>query len=428
MRSKNPRAKGFWKDSRGNFASGFAMIVSTICLVTFGGLELAQIVNVKAKLQDAADSAALAAAREISVMGASTAADQTIKRVVNDMFFANSGASISDRNAVVTADYAPEQGVLTVDVTLDANVPPLLRYALKVDKVHAMSQARIAGKPNICVVGLETSGTEAVGVKNNSKLNGMNCGVYANSSSSSAIDVSRGATLSSQFTCSRGGVRGDASSFAPQPVTDCPAIDDPLANRPEPKNADAPCDFKPKTGSPTKVTKPGAIDPGVYCGGLEITVVGKVTANPGTYIIRDGNLKVDSETQFYGRGVSFFLKGKNTNVVFAGKADIDLEAPADGEMAGILLSDARDMNPNTVHVITSASVRRLVGAIYFPKTQLSVDAPGQVAQDSPWTAIIARKLTILQTSQVVLNSNFGATEIPAPAGVQGAAEPIRLIK
>ncbi len=402
----------------------FGLLVGMLGIGAIGSIELASLYNVHSKLQHAADSAALAAAREISVMGMSTGTEQTIKSVVQDMFFANGGKSISTDNTVVTADFAEEQGVLTVNVTLDANVPPLLRYALNVGQVNVTSQVRIAGSPNVCVIALDGNQSRALDSRSTSVLSGRNCGVYVNSGSPTAIAVRDDSRVNALFTCSHGGAEGLLANFSPAPITDCPKIADPLLDRPEPRNASDPCEYNQK-----KVSKvESVIRPGVYCGGIKINARGVVAMTPGTYIIRDGAFEVDGQTALSGKGVTIFLKGTGAVVNFAGNAKIDLEAPTDGEMAGILIFDSRSQNSGNIHKITSNKARRIVGAIYLPNTQLEVDAPAPVGEDSPWTAIIAREIRLIDDSQLVLNTNFDSTDVPAPPGVRGSGEPMSLIK
>ena len=75
-----------------------------------------------------------------------------------------------------------------------------------------------------------------------------------------------------------------------------------------------------------------------------------------------------------------------------------------------------------------AGAERLVGALYFPNTELEVDAPGTVADKSPWTAIIAREVRMLNDSNVVLNTNYGDTNVPVPDGIGGEQTPVRLAR
>ena len=414
----------FLRDLRGNFATGFAIVVSLMVFMAAGAIEVAQIYNVKSSLQAAVDAAALAAAREISVTGtAAKNADATVANVVEDVFGANIGASIVDAGTITKAEYDRKQGLVTVNATLDTTVPPLVRYALKVDKIEAESQAQIVGRPNICVIALESSGDRAVHARNKAVLIGRNCAVYSNSSSPKGVEAESTSAVSATFTCSHGGAAGPLSSYKPEPITDCPKIVDPLKDRPAPAIASAECDF-----TDMKVQASATLNPGVYCGGLKINSQGKVYLNPGIYVMRDGPLDAAGKTELIGSGVGFYLTGPGAVVLLEGNSIINLEAPTSGEMAGILFADSRTQSVSNTHKITSNRAERLVGALYFPNTELEVDAPGTVADKSPWTAIIAREVRMLNDSNVVLNTNYGDTNVPVPDGIGGEQTPVRLAR
>lgn len=412
----------FLRDLRGNFATGFALVISLTVFMAAGAIEVVQIYNVKSSLQAAVDAAALAAAREISVTGsAARNADATVTTVVGDMFSANIGASIVDAGTITKAEYDKKQGLVTVKASLDTSVPPLVRYALKVDRIEAESRAQIVGRPNICVIGLETADDQTVYARDSAVLTGRNCAVYSNSASTKGVEVQAASAITATFTCSHGGAAGPLTSYKPEPITDCPKIVDPLKDRPAPFAASEPCDF-----TDTKIKTTTTIDPGVYCGGLKINSKGKVYLNPGIYIIRDGALQAAGKTELIGSGVGIYLTGPGAVVSLEGNSVINLEAPTSGEMAGILFADARSQSPSNTHKITSNHAERLVGALYFPNTQLEVDAPGTVADESPWTAIIAREVRMLNDSVVVLNTDYSDTTVPVPDGIRGEENPVRL--
>ncbi len=414
-----------WHDKRGNFATITGLLMGVFAIGVVGSIELAQLYNVRSALQNAADAAALAAARELSVTGTTgDSAQATVRKVVGDLFFANTDDRITNQTADVSAAYVPEDGTVTVRVSLDAKAPPLLRYALTVDRVNATSKARIAGRPNVCVVALDKTSSRAIAANDTSVLNGRNCGVYSNSSADNGIMLEAASYIRSLFTCTKGGAAGPVSNYKPGATTDCPAMEDPLSQRPEPANANAACDEK---GLRIRATPKQPLSPGVYCGGLEISGTSVVTFQPGTYIIKDGEFKVVGSAKVIGAGVSFFMTGIGAALKFQGNSAFDLQAPESGDTAGLLFFESRNQSTNEVHRIWTDRAERLVGAIYLPRTTLEVDAPAPVAANSEWTAIIVRKLLMLNASQVVLNSDFAASDVPAPAGIQGTSEPPRLV-
>ncbi len=57
------------------------------------------------------------------------------------------------------------------------------------------------------------------------------------------------------------------------------------------------------------------------------------------------------------------------------------------------------------------------GNIYLPNGRLYVDAEDDVAEDSAYTAIVARKVELSAGPTLHLNTDYGATDIPVPSGI-----------
>ncbi|MCP5081625.1 MAG: hypothetical protein GY948_08005, partial [Alphaproteobacteria bacterium] len=274
-----------------------------------------------------------------------------------------------------------------------------------------------------------------------------------------AIESNSGATLEAGLICSAGGVKGDANSFDPAPVTDCPAFQDPLKNRPEP--AIGSCDYtdfrvgidfkkheeikerqikeaikneteaeaggKGKKKFIEKAEKPAdtskydrsevTLDPGVYCGGLAIRGGIIATFSSGDYIIKDGPLYVTEEASIEGEHVGFFFAGKDSNLYFGPHTTVSLTAPTDGELAGILFFEERFKKKVKPHAILSDGARKLEGTIYLPAGHLYIDADAPIADKSAYTAIIASRLELFAGPHLVLNTDYSATDVPVPEGV-----------
>ena len=64
----------------------------------------------------------------------------------------------------------------------------------------------------------------------------------------------------------------------------------------------------------------------------------------------------------------------------------------------------------------------LTGTIYLSRGQLLVDPNNAVAEDLAYTAIIANRLELTEGPELVLNSDYGATDVPVPAGIQSTAQ------
>src|SRR5581483_4525122 len=217
-------------------------------------------------------------------------------------------------------------------------------------------------------------------------------------------------------------------SCAPTPVTDCPVMPDPLASRPPPP--DAPCNYVAKVVAGSTAT----LQPGVYCGGLVISLGANVTLAPGIYTIQDGPFLVNGNSSLSGQNVSIYMKGLGANLKFDADTTISLTAPKDGPMAGILIYDdptgatallnplisgkyAKLLSTAREHLILSNNARTLLGTIYMPNGRLIIDADKPIADKSAYTVLVVRQLDLYSGPNLILNSDYGASEIPVPPGV-----------
>jgi hypothetical protein len=217
--------------------------------------------------------------------------------------------------------------------------------------------------------------------------------------------------MSAQNIYTAGGYVGAMSSFSPTPVEDARKMDDPLADRPAP--AVTGCDHVDYAVSKGSVT----LTPGSYCGGLTISGKADVTLVSGVYTIKDGPLDVTGKGQISGENVGFYLTGTDATLQFSVGSTVSLTAPKDGVLAGLLFYEDRNSPVGRTHRIGSDNARLLLGTVYLPQGKLTVDANKPVADQSSYTAVIVRTLDLKAGPNLVLNSDYGGTDIPAPAGL-----------
>lgn len=393
-------------------------------------------------LQDAADTAALAATQELSVAlkGASY-----LESVVKSYAFS---AFPENKDLTVTSSII---GSNTVAVTLSLEWSPFFAqyFGADVTPIVAKAKATLVASDKICVLGLMPNVLAGVHLDNKSKLMAKTCGVYSNSTSVAAIRTDGKATGTASTFCASGGYKsyGQASLY-PTPQVDCPVIRDPLANRAKP--AIGSCNWNNLVISASKT-----LSPGTYCGGIQITGTAKVKLNPGVYIIKDGPLLVHDAASFYGKNAGFFLTGPNSIFEFAAGTHIDLAAPETGVLAGLLFYEDQnvdytfDFNPFALegttkaekstsdnriltqmygdeipeelrlHKISSNDANELLGTIYLSKSVLLVDANAAVADESAYTALVVGRLWLREGPTLVLNTDYSVTNVPVPAGLAG---------
>ena len=422
----------FTTDRLGNFAVMVALLAPMLLGVVGGAVDLYVFENHKNQLQNTVDAAVMAAATEAGMKGWSTdAANEVAAYVV--------ASNIADRFAGATFEtkVAIDEVKRTIDVTLSQDHYGyfFLGYFTGSPQISVRAVARAHGQAMLCVVAQAKNGKEVFKISGKSIIKAQGCSAYSNSrhpSGLAAKDVSR---IVTQFSCSVGGYSGKIINFAPLPVTDCPAIGDPLALRaPVMDQAvkSAVCNFtKLQIKKETRT-----LSPGTYCGGLEITDGSEVTLEPGIYVIKDGVLKLDKRASLSGENVSFVFTGSGAKLDLKNDSSISVAASEDGPMAGILMYAQPASGKVREFKIESEHAERLLGTVYLPGDKLTIggdkDGDGvcdilpatpllpcvtDVGTESDWTAIVAYQLNITDGVTLVLNSDYEGSKVPVPAGL-----------
>lgn len=406
-------------DRRGGVALVFALVLPVLLLVVGSGIDFAQATMQRQRLQDIVDNAALAAARELGLADARREnVSAAVEAMVKNMLAIN-----GSRGELSALSVSVASEPLEVAVRASQPTQPYFgaAFGMLPLEFEVVSVARVVGRPNICVLGLDLQASGTIDLQRQARVTGQNCAVFSNSRHANGIKSKNSAALTASFICSAGGRDGGPGNFQPTPVTDCPTFDDPLAGRPEP--ALGAC-----KGPPAAITSSTALQPGTYCGGLVVKTGADVLLEPGIYVIRDGPLVVEDGSRLSGQGVGFFLSGSGAVILFARGSSIDLAAATGGPMAGLLLFKGRSQPTTGLHQILSDDARNLLGTIYLSRGRLHVDANAPVADKSAYTAIVARMLTLYGGPHLVLNTNYDLTSVPVPDGIKGAGQPAALTR
>ncbi|MFN0193555.1 MAG: pilus assembly protein TadG-related protein [Aestuariivirga sp.] len=395
----------------GATAVTFAMLAPAIIAAVGIASDSATYVLKHSNLQSATDAAALAAAKELSV--ASITAEE-IEAVARGAVDAALGEDAADTKVAVTVDKKES----TVEVVLAETWTPMFAHFVKSDvtPIKASATARLAGAANVCILALDKTLENGVFMNKNARVAAKDCGIFTNSTHSNALRLEDNTSVEADLICSAGGVKANPGSINPTPTSDCPQIPDPLASR-EPPSFGA-CNHFVKI----IVSGTHTLNPGVYCGGLNIGGNAKVTLNPGIYIIKDGTFTVTLNAQLKGTNVGFYLTGPLSLIAFSQNTVVELTGPKDGPMAGLLFFEDRNAPFLRMHWINSANARKLTGTIYLPKGYLLVDPNTPIAQDSEYTAIITNRLEVREGPLLTLNADYDATDVPVPAGIRASAQ------
>lgn len=420
---------------------GAVMFVGLLAMVG-GALDLMSVSNQKSALQELADNAALAAVREMAI----TADDkQRIEAVAK---------SFSERTDLLVQSVVTDVNLEDREVRVDLTARPKTNFPEIFDSLDAMSvsaTARLSGRGgNICMIGLSPTAMSTVRLRSMARITAESCAIYSNSTSAQSMSVASTAEVKAELICVAGGYQGGALSTDSSEdlnstmLEDCTPVDDPLAMRMSPDYAA--CDFYD-----TYITGSENLNPGVYCGGL-IVDSGKAKLSAGEYIITGGPLMVTNNGTVQGDHVGFYLAGEDAKIQFDYDANIDVSAPREGPMAGLLLYSSpfekklgekfemveRRSGANLQvaanamrkadglkwpdHTIRSDNARRMVGTIYLPNGKLLIDGRNPIADRSEYTVIIADTFELQDGPNLVLRTDYHLTDIPVPDGVGPVTE------
>ncbi len=445
------RLNAFAASTSGNVAAIVALLTPLLIFIMGSVVNLSTAQSAHSRLQSAADSAALAAARELYM---ANSRPEVLKSVAYSFAMTNLGNQAEGVSIDVKiggrSDATAAESAISTEVTVTLNKDfgkslPMPDLTGAIGELTASATARIAGGGRICAIALTKEGKKAIDISGNAQVQAADCAVYSNSIDPSGLSVTKVAKLSSELACSSGGYDGIESNYEPLPLTDCPAVSDPLTSRIPP--VPTKCDHKNQ-----KISNNNQILwPGTYCGNLQVSG-SKITLRPGTYIFWDAKVKLHKGTEITGDDVSLVFIGKNSSLDLKNDSSISLSAAKDGPMAGILIYADSEKDSGRSFKIESANARRMIGTIYLPNDELTIggdknadgkcditaaDDPAEtgspgcksnVGEFSDWTALVADKITITSGVKLVLNANYADSDVPVPAGVGPVGGNIALSK
>lgn len=411
-----PLLERFAGDDRGTFATTLGVMMSALVVAIAFGVNIAGVTFARSNLQEIVDGAVVAAAKEaqlsnFSVTVATGVARESINsNLTSRMHDPEVQVSLKNNGPSASSQFGNTEVLVAATVHV---AHPIWSFNGNTVTVSATARAKLTSSGKLCVIVLEDKGSAALGLETSAQLSAPDCAVYSNSVSSDGLKTANHASLTSDFICTAGGFKGSLSSFSTPPLTDCPATPDPLAGR-TPPSADG-C-----LSSNTAVYIDHGdvtLDPGTYCNGMTIQGTATVKLKPGNYIFKNGPLAVEGSATFQGEYVGLYFVGSNATASFGPNTTIDIGAPKDGPLAGILIFQDRGASEATQFAFRSNNARNLLGTIYLPKAELLIDSSGPLADKSEYTAIVTRKMVLKSGPNLVLNTNYGATDVPVPAGI-----------
>ncbi len=378
------------------------MALSMIVLCGFAGLgiDMGYLRYMRRQMQAATDSAALAGAAEVGYGGVTSAADADA--AINGFTNGVNSTSITVNNPPVSG---PNQGNANyVEVLIAQQQPTFFMKLLGVNSAMVSTRSvAYSGISGGCIYALNPTESSAFTVNGNSDLTAR-CGILDNSNNSTAALVQNGSgCLSAKFIGVVGAFKNNSSCVpTPTPVSGIAGFSDPLAYLQPPTVGS--CDYQSvsiSSGTPM-------LNPGVYCGGINISGGStNVTFSPGTYIINGGGMNVSGGANVQANGVTFYVTGTSSSfkgISITGGTSSQLIAPATGQYASVLFFQDRSVTSSSSAAdsnIAGGSGTNITGTLYFPTTNLTYAGSSTSAL---YTILIADTVKISNTT--IINDTY----------------------
>lgn len=375
-----------------------ALLAPPLALGVTVGVELASLGAEERLMQSAADAAALAAAK-----------DQTV---------AQSGArdlqSAVERFAMSSLGTYPQRATVTFTATrLESGAVRVVGQAYRPSffgdliprggfRVDVDAEAEATGEAPICVIGTQVTG-DAVNLQDTSRLQADGCLVHSNRD----INLISTAEVHAGLIQAAGVAKG--TGYFPAANAGALSIPDPFAAMPI---------NPPTTCKPTGVIKIDSsgtpLPAGVHCSNVMVQKNGHLVLGPGEHHFM-GELKVKDDSKVSGDDVVLVFHGKSAKGEFADKASIDLKGRRSGALAGFVLITSRDATDE--FLITSSNVDTLEGTVYIPNASLKIMSGGDVVEESKWTVVVARNMSVIGNTRMVIKRDYTLSPVPVPRGV-----------
>ena len=390
-------AKRLRVDIRGNVLALTG--AGTFALVGGAGLatDAVQWYMWKRQLQQATDAGALAGAHALA-QGMVTV-DTPVQRELDRN--ANTDIVVGGINTPPeSGDFTGEASAVEVIATTQRRLPFSSLFLPTPPTVRARSVAALVRDGDHCVISLAPDGV-GVNVAGSARVD-LDCGVAANSDGATAIYLEGSSYLNGSPLTSVGGISSGSSNIASgtQVSPYSVAQPDPL----KPRDLGVPESPSGCTANNLEVS-PNAtrtLSPGRYCGGM--TLKGRVTLNPGVYIVDQGAFSVTSQANVTGQGVTIILTGNAPgNIATAridGGATIDLRAPSqeqDDVWHDILFFQDQDA-AGQLSIFAGGSGARLEGITYMPGG--TIRYTGGPSNVSECFFLVASRVTFTGSSRI----------------------------
>ena len=407
--------KRFVGDQRGSILFMFALSVVPMLLLVGIAVDYSRAITARRDLQQAVDSAAIAAAvykMEHKQDTLNTLKDlitqsgqKSPEQVAIDYVMANASNAYL-KNIRPEATESDDSNILTVKA--NANVDTTFaRLVMNKFNLEVEAKTRMAGQPMpLCLLGLNKSAPQVVKAWGSGEVIATDCAVLSNSKNENGLVTGGSATMKSSAFCSAGGVSG--TGFTPRPHEKCDQQKDPYEGKftrqgfaAQGINVAGACN---ETGFIAKKDAEFNAGSGVFtfCNGLEVRSKKTVTLGPGIYVIY-GELHLNAKATLDARnGTTLVLADarwmpgqEDGHIAIQGQGNILVTAPTSGPTASMAVIQATVSNYTggtdyaNQHVLRGGGTIEFVGNWYTPQSKTLITGNGEMNAASAYFSLIS---------------------------------------
>lgn len=365
-------------------------------------MSLTEISGLRAKMQAAADAGALAGASELGVSTRTLGGiEDTAEQLALTAFPATTaGGTGTQARAVFEATANRNEGFVTVTGT--ANLARGGLFGGNTQVTVSATAESLQSMP-LCVLQTDELGSNGMKVDDNAIIRAPGCLVHANTN----ITVGSSARIEAGVVQAVGSASGP---IMPAGNTGALPIPDPFAalNIGPPRSCPS---WLPVItyDRPVRVSLP----PGLHCGRFVLRGDVQLHLEPGEHYFY-GRIDFKERARLTGSDIVMIF-GDDDAFDFSENTEVRISARKSGPLAGFLIITGRDNDEK--FTISSDRVRELLGTIYVPNAELEIATKASVAEDSAWSVIVAKTLTLKENPVLVINKNYVAFGVPVPEGV-----------
>lgn len=397
----------FIQDRKAGVAPMLALAALPLFASVGAAIDFGRASSARATMQAALDASAIA-----MVKGAQNVDVQQLNALANNYFNANfQNADVGNAQTQVTAS-STSMGY-SVSMSATATVKTRFMGVIGFSSLNlAVRSAAVSSTDGLgCVLSLDTHVSGATTGQGNTSIALSGCSLYDNSDNATALTVGGSATISALSVGVVGNLSGSSNITTTEGIrTGIGAVLDPYATVSYPT-------FGACTALNFSAKNTMTIDPGVYCGGMNINAGANVTLNAGIYYLDGGDLTVNGGATLTGTNVTLVFTSQNRNgfasASINGNATINLIPPKTGGTAGIVIFGDRRIPAGTVFKFNGGSTQYLGGAVYVPTG--TINFSGGNSTSTGCTQLIGDVVNFTGNSSLALNcSNYGTKPFSAP--------------